>query len=328
MPHSFPSRRAFTLIELLVVIAIIAILIGLLLPAVQRVRESAARMSCSNNLRQIGIAMHSYESNYQRLPSGGDFPTAPGVAPDNWAGRSNWAILILPFLEQEALFRSYRMDLLNSALENTPVISTSLKMMNCPSDPFAGQVLPHPEVATVGAGRTAATSSYKGVAGRSTWNSYWDRPSWVNAGLVPLINRGPLGVSGFSFVGQPGNVLLPVAFVEISDGLSYTALVGEYVNTDLTSQQFRTYWGVTTTFYNLGSMTPETVSLSRGSDRYNECAAGMAFQYCRRAFGSAHKRGMYFAMCDSSVRWIDQNVDGQIYSGLGTIARGEIAPAW
>ena len=163
------ERHAFTLIELLVVIAIIAILIGLLLPAVQKVREAASRAKCSNNMKQLGLAMHSYHDVYNQLPSGLEAVNGTNKCPaqgnPNNDARASWSISILPYLEQNNLYQLMNLNtttainnqfipgLANAG--NKTAQSTVLPGFNCPSDPKTAGTLQSNYLAVAGGGAAA-----------------------------------------------------------------------------------------------------------------------------------------------------------------------------
>jgi prepilin-type N-terminal cleavage/methylation domain-containing protein/prepilin-type processing-associated H-X9-DG protein len=123
LPPGNPRRRGFTLIELLVVIAIIAVLIALLVPAVQKVREAADRTQCSNNLKQLSLAMHNYENVYQAFP--------PGRTKES--PRHSWSAFMLPFIEQDNVFKLYKINLDWDNPANYEAVQTQLAVFNCPS---------------------------------------------------------------------------------------------------------------------------------------------------------------------------------------------------
>ncbi len=223
MPHSHPPRLGFTLVELLVVIAIIAILVGLLLPAVQRVREAAARTQCENNLKQIGLALHNYLGTMETFPQAyrplsSPDPTAP---PGTGTYGPSMFTLILPYLEQNNVYQ--QIDVNRAALSTVnmppanPAYSTTIRTFLCPSAPGNPTVDYSAELAN--------SFNNFGITVRYSPGMIWGRTDYApNAGMMadlPGININ----AGASIICQPPDG--PVGANQVYDGTSTTMMVVE-----------------------------------------------------------------------------------------------------
>jgi len=219
-------RKGFTLIELLVVIAIIAILIALLVPAVQKVREAAARAQCQNNLKQIGIGLHSFHDTNKRFPAGAADTRPPSGTlsyPTYGALGSSWMVYLLPFVEQQSLFSSWDFGLnsggtnnaTNAGAANGVVISTYL----CPSS-----TLPISYNFTAGVTRKLMLSNYTAIAGSVSWTGYTETRLSPNSTNVGCCGSGRVSAGG---------VLCPncrTRMGDILDGTSNVLLVSEHAD--------------------------------------------------------------------------------------------------
>lgn len=307
------KKNAFTLIELLVVIAIIAILIGLLLPAVQKVREAAARTQCKNNLKQIGLGLHNYHDANQMFPPGylangsytdGATDTAPG-----WG----WAAYMLPYIEQNNLSQQFNF---NQPVQNFPGIQTMVKIYLCPADltPAAAFAAPDAFGNTIA---LAAPSSYAACVGGD--------------------ESGTTDPNGLGIFYRNSRTRL----TDVTDGTSTTIMIGE--------RSWGNANGIWAGAINNGVILRGKQNLcpGTGAGSYPAATLVLAHSHLNNTttdtdgglddFSSRHTGGSNFVFADGSVQFIHSvpsdrpgggyTPDSLIFQALGTRANGEVVPA-
>ncbi|MEQ1829099.1 MAG: DUF1559 domain-containing protein [Pirellula sp.] len=292
------NRRAFTLVELLVVIAIIGILVGLLLPAVQAAREAARRMQCSNNLKQLGLALHNYESANKKFPQG-------FTRFHSWG----WGVRIFPYMEQSSLFDRLQSESkswapLNNAAD--PIVLATLQLpvpgLRCPSD--TGPVLNDKRLL---GGRQTSMSNYAGVNGSLLFQHLG---VWYDAESTPGNPATYVGGNGILFMDSK------TSFRDITDGTSNTLLVGE--------RDYR----------HNGTLWVGTTATNGGYANRHFCLSTAGFTDFGRdhkingldanAFSSRHTGGAQFTYGDGSVHFLSQSIsvwDGQAATPWGVFDR-------
>jgi prepilin-type N-terminal cleavage/methylation domain-containing protein len=303
--RSYGLRRGFTLVELLVVIAIIAVLIGLLLPAVQSAREAARRSSCSNKLRQVGLAMHLYNDSLQALP--------PGRGPSGccWG---TWAVLVLPYFEEAAIAAQYvnwgGNDTTNGGHRygggpNLAVTRIRYDILTCPSDQ------PNAPISSITSHNFAVNHGNTGY-GQSTVNG--------------VVFRGaPFGQAASASKAKIGKTL-----AEITDGTSKTLMVAEVLQGSGSDLRGFIWWGDASgfsTYLAPNSDLPDriyTAGFCRNEPLRNlPCGVSSGTDPTMFAARSRHPGGIQAAMCDGSTAFVSESVDIDTWRALSTTQGGE-----
>ena len=305
------ARSAFTLIELLVVIAIIGVLVGFLLPAVQQAREAARRMACTNNLKQLGFAMHGHHDANKKLPAG---YVSPGVAAADPSSSETskgyaWGLFILPYLEEVTVFAAIDQSLEAAGTANeTTAAAARLNVFRCPTD-----APPATFAVTNGNPVTLPSSNYAAILG---WNNVSTEAGQGNG----VFYRNS-----------------EIRFKDITDGLSKTICVGERKHVHAFFDQGP--FDANTTWYaavpgverNAGmSMMPMATegpgSLVLGHVGQSGMMAGKTPNHTNHIvhFSSSHPGGVVFLLCDGSTHFVADDIAYELFKALGTRHFGDL----
>lgn len=314
--RSSRQRHAFTLVELLVVIAIIGILVGLLLPAVQAARESARRMQCFNNLKQIGLAHHNFHDAFSRFPNSQEYyyvdPTDTSFRADNTAMRQSWTIAIMPFMEQDAIAEDID-DVVQAGVrggvfgdENRELVSTRVSVYECPSAP-----VPH-----------VFTGYYNNTGGgASFWAGEWDENKEVATGDYMRARELLFDDGTGTEVIETGLYWRNEArFRDITDGTSNTIMINEtagaidpwYRGKKLDPSDPLYDWSVNRLIWVGPWASFKHWRMRNHSADGRTRFAGTCLINCNNTEAqpySFHPGGCNFVMCDGSVQFISESID-------------------
>jgi prepilin-type N-terminal cleavage/methylation domain-containing protein len=317
-PRRFRRRRGFTLIELLVVIAIIAVLIGLLLPAVQKVREAANRMKCTNNLKQLGLGLHNYLDTHHNFPPGALGPRA-GFPQFDGLSRHGLGTFLLPYLEQESLSQQYRWDFSWFDPPNQPVVRTQLRVWQCPSAEAdriqdGSLVTVTPPAGDLFSGY-AACGDYAGMLGV--------HPELVDRGVIAPPN-GPRDVAGY----YEGVFVIngTRAVADILDGTCHTILMAECAGRP---QLWQGREKVPNVWLTGGGWSSRNLLWCRGAtqdgtDFYDTCAINCTND---REVYSFHPGGASAVFADGAVHFLQAGLHIRVLARLVTRAGEEVVSA-